>query len=170
MSLKRTYLVKHLVAFVQNEGLDVAKGEHLVSDKGVESARCSNDDIWVGLFVLEQIDVFLNRCAAVEDRGLDVREVLAEASVFVLDLVGELSSMAHDQDGGFSRNGLELMQGGEDKDCSLSQTRLRLAENIKGEHGVGNAYLLDCRGADVRLVPIKFCENVHNIANVRPSP
>jgi hypothetical protein len=70
----------------------------LVADKGVETTRGGDDDVRVGLLVLENVDVVLNGSTAVEHRGLDVRKVLAETCVLVLDLESQLAGVAHDQD------------------------------------------------------------------------
>lgn len=44
---------------------------------------------------------------------------------------------------------LHLLQAREHKDCSLTHTRLGLAENIGTKDGLGNALLLDCTGQPV---------------------
>lgn len=146
-----TDLVQHLVTLVQNEGFDVAQGECLVPHESVEATRCSNDDVGVCLLVLQEFDVLNDWCSTVEDRGLHIWEVLAEARVLVLDLIRKLASMAHDENLALSLYGFELMQCCQDKDRGLTETRLGLAENIDVEHGGWNAYLLNCNSGDVRF-------------------
>ena len=52
---------------------------------------------------------------SVEDLALDVRQVLAEAGVLVLDLEGELARVAQDEDRDLAVDGLELVQRREDE-------------------------------------------------------
>lgn len=106
----------------------------------------------VGLLVLQDLGVLNDRSAAVEDTGLDVRHVLAESIVLVADLESELASVAHNQDGALASDGLDLLEGGEDEDCGLTQAGFGLADNITTKHGLGNACLLNCiRGSQVRM-------------------
>jgi len=94
---KLTNLVKHLVAFIENEVLDVPERKDLVSDQSVKSTRCTNNDVGVLLLALQELDVLGHGRATIEDGRLNLGEVLAKSGVFVLDLVCQLSSVAHDQ-------------------------------------------------------------------------
>lgn len=59
--------------------------------------------------------------------------------------------MAHDQDGCFPCNWLDLLKSGEDEDGSLTKTGLGLAEDVGTENGLWNTDLLDCKDrGDVR--------------------
>jgi hypothetical protein len=62
-----------------------------------------------GVLVLEDLGVVLLAGTSVEDRCSDIRHVLAESSVFVLDLVGKLSSVAEDDDSNLSGDWLDLL-------------------------------------------------------------
>ena len=95
---QRTNLVEHLVTLIEHKALDVAKAEVLVANEGVKTTRGGDDDVRVGLLVLEDVDVVLDGSTAVEHSGLDVRKVLAETCVLVLDLESQLAGVAHDQD------------------------------------------------------------------------
>lgn len=97
----------------------------------------------MSVLVLQDLDVLLHRGTTVEDRGLDLGHVLAETSVFVLDLVGQLAGMAHDQDRGLARDRLDLLERGEDEDGGLAQTGLGLAEDVGAKNGLRDADLLD---------------------------
>jgi hypothetical protein len=44
-----TNLIQHLVALIENEGLDAVEAELLVSNQGVQPARSGDNDIWVSL-------------------------------------------------------------------------------------------------------------------------
>lgn len=93
-----TDLVEHLVALVKDELLDVAKAQLLVANERVQSARCTDDNVWVRVLVGQELDVLLHRGTAVEHRGLDLRHVLAETRILVLDLVSQFAGVAHDKD------------------------------------------------------------------------
>lgn len=138
-----TNLLEHLVTFVENKDLDTAKAKMLVANQGVETTGGRNDDVRVLLFVLQDLNVLLHRRAAVEDRGLDVRHVLAEPGVLVLDLIRQLAGVAHHQNGSLAGDRLDLLKSGEDKDGSLSKTRLGLAKDIGTENRLRNADLLN---------------------------
>lgn len=139
-----TDLVKHLVALVENERLDVAKGKLLVSNESIQTTRCGDDDVGISLLVGQDFDVLRHGSTTVEDGGLDVGQVLAETRVFVLDLVRQLTSVAHDEDRALASNRLQLMKSGEDEDSSLTETGLGLAKHVDVEHGGWDTDLLDC--------------------------
>jgi hypothetical protein len=52
--------------------------------------------------------------------------------------------VAHHKDGALARDGLQLVEGGQDEDRSLSETGLGLAKNIDVEDCSRDAVLLDC--------------------------
>ena len=97
------------------------------------------------VLVLQGLHISLDRSTAVEDTRLDVRHVLAEAVVLVANLVSQLTSVAHDNDGDLAVDGLNLLKRGENEDGGLSETRLGLANDITTKQGLGNASLLNCR-------------------------
>lgn len=66
----------------------------------------------VSVLAAQSVDVLLDLSATVEDRGADVGHVLGEAVVFVLDLKGELTGVAHHKDGSLAVGRLELLKGG----------------------------------------------------------
>ena len=123
---RHTDLVKHLVALIKNERLDVSQVQVLIADQCIETAWRADNDVGCRVLVLEGLDVGSHGCAPEEDLSLDIWQVLAESGIFVLDLVGQFSSVTHYQDGTFSRNRLELVKCGEDEDSSLTKTRLGL--------------------------------------------
>jgi len=51
--------------------------------------------------------------------------------------------VAHDEDGALAGNRLNLLQCGQDKDSSLSETRLGLTDNVTSKKRLGNTRLLD---------------------------
>lgn len=136
-------MIQHLVTLIQHEALNVAEAKLLVANKGVKTTRGGDNDVRVGIFAGEELDILLHGCASVEDCGLDFGHVLAEAGVLVLDLVCEFASVAHDKNGGLAGNRFYLLQGGQDEDCSLSETGLGLAEDVGTKDGLRNADLLD---------------------------
>lgn len=143
-----TDLVKHLVTLVKNEGLDVAQRQLLVTDQGVQTTGGGDDNVGVSLLVGEHLNILLDGSTTVEDGSLDIGQVLGETGVFVLDLVGELTSVAHHKDRALASNGLQLVKSGENEDCGLTETGLGLAENIDVQDGSRDTDLLHCREAE----------------------
>lgn len=137
-------MVKHLVAFIKDKDTNTSEAENLVANQGVETARGSDDDVRASVLVLNDLDILLDWSTAVEHASLDVGHILAETVVLVANLESQLASVAHNKDGDLAINGLDLLKGGQDKDCSLSETGLGLADNITSEEGLGNTGLLDC--------------------------
>lgn len=144
LAVCHTNLVKHLVALIEDEALNIAKAQVLVANKGVETTRSGDDDVGVSFLVLEDVDVILDGGTTVEDRSLDVRQILAETGVLVLDLESKLAGVAHNQDRALSSNGLDLLQGCQDEDGSFTKTGLGLTENVGSKNGLRDAVLLDC--------------------------
>ena len=112
------------------------------------------------LLVLQNLGVFLDGSPTIEDGGLDKRDVLAETSVFVLNLEGQLPGMAHDYHGRFSSDRLDRLKRGKDEDGRLSETRLGLTEDIGTENGLRDGKLLDCRRKPSSIV--RFRSNLNN--------
>jgi hypothetical protein len=95
---QHTNLVEHLVTLVEHETLDVAEAQVLVANQSVQATGGGDDNVRVSLLVCKDVDVVLDGGTAVEDCSSDIRKVLAETCVLVLDLEGQLASVAHDQD------------------------------------------------------------------------
>lgn len=139
-----TNLVKHLVTLVENESLDITEAQLLLSHQSVQAARRSDNDVGVGVLVGKELNILDHWSSSVEDGSLDLGKVLGESSIFVLDLVCKLAGVAHDKNRSLAINGFHLLEGRQDKNCSLAETRLGLAKNIGSKNGLGNADLLDC--------------------------
>ena len=101
----------------------------------------------VGVFVGEGFDILLHWCSAIKDCCLHFWEVFAEPGVFILNLVGELTGVAHNKDRALAGHRLDLLKCGENEDGSFSKTGLGLAKDIGSEDGLRNAHLLDCSEA-----------------------
>lgn len=99
---------------------ETTEPEVLIADKRVEATGRGNDDVRVRFLVLELLDILVDLDATVEDRCPDVRDVFAEPCVLVLDLEGELSSVAHDQYGGLAIDRFDLLESGQDENGGLS--------------------------------------------------
>ena len=138
-----TYLVKHLVALIQNKYLDASQAQVLVPDQGVETAGGGDDDVGMLVLVLQNLNVLLHGGAAVKDGRLDVGHIFAEPCVLILDLICKLTRVAHHENRGLSRNRVDLLEGGEDEDGGLAETGLGLAEDIGTQNRLRDANLLD---------------------------
>jgi hypothetical protein len=55
--------------------------------------------------------------------------------------------VAHNHNRDLAVDGLDLLEGGEHEDRSLTETRLGLANDIATEKGLRDGFLLDCRSS-----------------------
>lgn len=140
---EHTNLIEHLVALVEDKVLDVLEVEGLLLDEGEDTTGGSDQDVGAELLVAENVLISLDGGTTVEDLRADLRQVLAEAGVLVLDLECQLARMAEDNNRYLAGDSLDLLERSENKDGSLTHTRLSLAENIHAEDGLGDALLLD---------------------------
>jgi hypothetical protein len=99
----------------------------------------------MSVLIVENVDIFLHGDTAEEDRCFDIREILGEAVIFIVDLVRQLTSVAHDNYRSLAINRLDLLKCREHEDGSLSETRFGLADNIVSKDGLRDAELLNCR-------------------------
>lgn len=138
----------------------------LVSHELIHTTGCCDDDVWVGLLVLQKLGVLCNWSSTIEDGGLHIWHIFAETSVFILDLIRKFTGVTHDKNGGFASNRLHLLESGEDEDGSLTKTRFGLAKDIGTENSLRNGKLLDCRvnRADVRSMSLQVYNNMQKIA------
>ena len=143
-SSQHTNLVEHLVTLIEHKALDVAQTEVLVAHECVQATGSGDNDVRVGLLVLENVDVVLDGSATVEDRGLDVRKVLAETGVLVLDLESQLAGVAHDKHRALAVDRLDLLKGCQDENGSFAKTRFGLTKDVSSKNCLRNAVLLDC--------------------------
>ena len=159
--------------------LQVGKTKMLVANERVDAARSTNDDVGVRLLVAEELDVLGDRCASVEDTDLNIWQELGEAVVLIPNLVGQLTSVAHDEDSCDTRLWLlvHLLEGGENEDGSLSETGLGLAEDIVSKDGLRDGDLLDCgaqcmseKGLLKRSKQSVKCEASVHLASRSPPP
>ncbi len=143
MSWTLTCGVKHLVALIQHENSNAVETQIFVANQGVETAGSTDNDVRMGVLVLQELGILLDGSATVEDAGLDVGHVLAEAIVLVANLESQLTGMAHDQDGTLAGDGLDLLKRGQDEDGSFTKTRLGLADYVTSQKSLRNTVLLD---------------------------
>ena len=137
-----TELFEHFVALVQYKVLDTLCVETLVPSKGIETAW-GGDDNMGALGGLEEFLILLNGSSTIEDGSADVGHVLGESEVLIADLEGEFTGVAEYDDRDAVFCWVELLEGSEDEDGSLSVTRLGLAEDVHAEDRLRDAFLLD---------------------------
>lgn len=150
-----TNLIEHLVALVKDKVLDVSELEGLLADKGKNTTGGTDKDVGAEILVAKDILISLQRRTTIEDLRTDLREVLAEASKLVLDLEGQFTSVAQNDDRDLAGDGLDLLEGSEDKDGGLTHTGLGLAQNIHTENGLRDTLLLNC--IDINTKKKKKC-------------
>ena len=76
--------------------------------------------MWASVLVLESFGVGLLTGASIKDRGPALRHVLAEPSVLVFDLVGQLASMTKDNNRYLTSYRLDLLQSSNDENCRFA--------------------------------------------------
>ncbi len=138
----------------------------LVSYKLIHPTGCCDDDMWVGILILENLCILYDWSSTIEDGGLHIWHIFAETSVFVLNLIRKFTGVAHDKDRGLASDWLHLLEGGEDEDGGFTKTRFGLAKDIGTEDGLRNGKLLDCRvnRADVRSMCLQVYNEVQELA------
>ena len=139
----RTCGVKHLVTLIQHENPDAVETQIFVANQSVKTAGSADNDVRMGILVLQDLGILLDGSATVEYTSLDVGHVLAEAIILVANLESKFTCMAHNQNRALAGNGLDLLERSQDEDSSLSKTRLGLADNITTQKSLRNAVLLD---------------------------
>jgi hypothetical protein len=97
-----------------------------VPDESVKSTGCRNNDMRTSIFILDQVDIFLNRCAAVKHCCSNVGHVLAEPGVFIANLKRQFTGVTEDEDRDFAVDRLDLLESCKNKDCRLSEAGFRL--------------------------------------------
>jgi hypothetical protein len=102
----------------------------LIPDQTIQTAGRRNHNVGTGFRVLDQFHVFLKWCPAIKHRRPDIWQILAESRVLVSDLKGQFTGVAEDEDSDFAVDGLDLLEGREDKDGCLAEPRFGLAEDI----------------------------------------
>lgn len=116
--------------------------QNFLPTKRVEATRGGDNDMRAASFVFQDFGVFGNRDTTVKYGCADVRHVLRESPVFVLDLIREFTCVAENDDRDLSVYWLELLKGSKHENSSLSVSRLGLAKNIHAENSLRNALLL----------------------------
>lgn len=82
------------------------------------------------ILVGQKLDVLGHWSPTVKHSRFHFWHVFAEPGIFILDLIGEFTGVAHDQNRTFARIWLDLLQCGENEDGGLSKSRFGLAKNI----------------------------------------
>src|SRR5947207_10553758 len=104
----------------------------------------------VGVLILQNFGILLNRSSAVEYCRLNFWHIFAEPSILILDLVSQLARVAHHKNRSLAGNRFDLLKGCKNKYRSLSETGLCLTEDIGTENSLRDANLLDCRSKPTR--------------------
>jgi len=100
--------------------------------------------VGVSLLILKDLGILCNGGTSVEDASLDVGHVLAESVVLVANLERQLAGVAHDEHRALASDRLDLLKGRQDEDCSFTETRFGLADDVTTKHSLRNARLLNC--------------------------
>ena len=116
-----TCFLKHLIALVKNQNLEVSEIKFLLFDQSKDSTWSSYNNVR-GLNSFKNLDVITNGLSTVHDLSSELRQVFGKSSKFVLDLIGKLTNMAENK--GRARFGLfrQLMENSENKHCRLTHS------------------------------------------------
>lgn len=141
MKIALTNSLKHFIALVEYEDLQVGQIEVSSLYKLLDSAWCSHNDVRL-LNALEKSNVLVDGHTTIDNLGSNVGKLLLESVELLLDLIGELSVVAENK--GRARLGVlgKLMKDGENENSGFSHTRLSLAENVNTNHSLRDALLL----------------------------
>lgn len=101
-----TELIQHLVALVQHKVLDLCSIQLLVPRQREHSSGRADGNVRARLLLAELLDVGRDGRSAVEHLGADIGHELGEPQELVLDLEGELSRVAQDDDRRLAVDGL----------------------------------------------------------------
>lgn len=111
--------------------LAVLQAKNLVSEQGEDATRSAHND--VRAIILQDFMILLNADTAIEDASLHSGHVLTEAFIFILDLESQFTSVAEDEDRYLARDGLKLLQSGQNEYGRLAHTRLGLRDDVHTE-------------------------------------
>ena len=137
-----TELLEHLVALVQDEELHLIQLQRSFPYQRQQSPWSADEDVGRGGF--EELLMGEDGFAAVDNLGLDVRHVFGEADELLLDLVGQLMSVADHQCSDRVRFGLQAIEDSQDEDSGLSHARFSLGQDVRPHQSLGETLLLNC--------------------------
>lgn len=135
-----TQLLQHLVAFVEDEMFEIFQVKLLVANERENSARCADHNMW--RHCLQSLFVLLHWHATEEHPNFNAGHVLAETLVFLADLEGQLTSVAHNQNVDIVVGWFQLLKSCQDEDGGLSHTRFSLAQDVHPQNSLWNAFVL----------------------------
>lgn len=95
---------------------------------------------------LERFLMLLDGLPSKHHLSSDAFKILGESTKLILDLIGKLSCMTENEGRDRLRVFWQLVKNCQNKHCSLSHTRLSLAEHIHSNHCLWDAFLLNFRG------------------------
>lgn len=107
--LQLTKLLKHLVALIQGEVLDILCIQNFVSDEGIQPTRGCNNNMWTSVLLAQYLCIFLDRRSTIEGVNPNLWHILGESSVLIFDLKGKFPGMAEDDDRNFAIYRLQLL-------------------------------------------------------------
>lgn len=134
---------QNLVTLIDDEGLDVVQTNTLLLNKCVQSTWSSHHDVRASVLVLQLLQVSRDWSSSVEHVSLDVWHILGETGVLITDLVSQLSGVTDNQGGDFTWDWVQLLQGGQHENGSLTQTRLSLTQDVGSQDGLRDTDLLN---------------------------
>mmetsp|Transcript_13392 Transcript_13392/g.34357 ORF Transcript_13392/g.34357 Transcript_13392/m.34357 type:complete len:374 (-) Transcript_13392:267-1388(-) len=136
--------IQHLVALVQHKVAHRGQVKKLlVAQRQHAPGRAHHN---VRRVLLQHLLVLLDRQAPEEIGHLDALKVPAKALKLVADLERQLTGVAQHDGRHLALLRLQLLQHGQHEDCSLTHTRLGLANDVHAQDGLWDALMLDFTG------------------------
>mmetsp|Transcript_27599 Transcript_27599/g.60356 ORF Transcript_27599/g.60356 Transcript_27599/m.60356 type:complete len:260 (+) Transcript_27599:659-1438(+) len=141
--LPHVELFQALVTLIEHKVGELIELQVLLTGQPQHAARRANENLRGSL---EHLPVLCDGHTAIDYATSQVTEVLSKSVELVFDLVGQLSSVADDENLNSLLSGFHPLQTGEDKDSSLAHARLRLAQDVRAEDSLRYTFVLYFRG------------------------
>mmetsp|Transcript_9687 Transcript_9687/g.26196 ORF Transcript_9687/g.26196 Transcript_9687/m.26196 type:complete len:227 (-) Transcript_9687:109-789(-) len=142
--LAHVELVQALVALVQDELRELVELQVLLARQAEHAARGANEDMRA--IVLQHLLILGYRHTAVHHACLHVLEVLGEPVELMLDLIGQLTRVAHHQDLHALLRWVNLLKARQHEDRCLAHAGLGLAQNVGAQDCLWDTLMLHLRG------------------------
>mmetsp|Transcript_10532 Transcript_10532/g.20243 ORF Transcript_10532/g.20243 Transcript_10532/m.20243 type:complete len:202 (-) Transcript_10532:77-682(-) len=124
---------------------DTAELQRFFLAKSQDTSGCTHNNVRV--FVFDNLPILFNVDSTIKDSCLDGGQIFGESFVFVGNLKGQFTGVTKHQ---YLHiwffligRGIQLMQRRQNKDCSLSHTRLGLTNNVTTKNSLRNRFVLN---------------------------
>lgn len=141
MAFELTNFLKHFIALIEDEDLEIWEVKVTFLDKCQNSSWCTNNYMRL-LKTFQESDMFIDWHSTINDLSPDIWKLSRESGKLFLDLISELSIVTQDKCRAWFRCVWKLMEDCKHKDSSLPHSWLCLTQDVNTDHCLGNALLL----------------------------